>query len=1798
MYKDKNCTEPVTDGFVASGMYAKYELNDRVYDISVLGDIHEKNAKVESGATLVGDGVLNQIELTRDIRSCVDENWMIDDEVEKKSADVNCANQVDELSVKTIVDYLVFGDLNIPEVDDVVKPSIEVVSGNMNEHSVYTSDVVLKITENDDDAQKTVYKITGDKTQNYKEAVSGEQVTLNANGTYKVTAYTYGKLENKSKMEYKIITIDKTANYTMEYYLEGVDGEFTKVDEDTKTVEGIIGETVEIESKLYTDYELDVDNSSAKMQGAVLEDDSLVLKAYYTRKEYTYTFVAGDNVTGVLAEKVGNTNGTSQAGQETQNGQGTQSNQTSTSITAKWGEKINIDATVAEQSGYTIDWKNWENINDENEKIANKQTQLTIGKANKNYRASATKTIVEYSISYVLNNGTIPTDVSNKTKYTVETENFTLTNPSRPGYEFKGWTGGVVNTNGEIDDTAEAGNTPNVSSPTTQIQIKSGSLGNRKYTANWQAITNTPYKIQYYKETLKTGEFTLEEEEDKGGTTDTTATVTGTAKNYAGFEFDASNENNVTSGKITADGKLVLKLYYARKTYDLTIVAGANVATASAQGETLEQGSEGETSVGKYTTSSSKLLKYKYGQKVTISAVLQNVAGYEYGAIHWTSSNTDLISNIAEEEKEITMVAGNITLTAVAERNKIEYTIGYVLNGGSLPTGISNLTTYTVESPTITISNLQNGSKLGYNFAGWTGSNGNVPSLNVTIPTGSTGNKEYIANWTEADFGYTVEYYYEKDDGYEKDESKTETGKAKYNSTVSDYIDKVITGYELKETPTEITIKTDETQNVMKVYYVKKKHTLTLQSDANIVSVTGFGEFKYGDQVDIDAVLRTEDGYTITFAGWVSQTTGISNISTKEARVTIPDSDVVLKATTTKIADTYSITYMDNGGTLSEENPDSYTIESNDITLVPPTKQGYVFAGWTGGTEKTDYGTTGNTEIPDKNLVIRTGSKGDRVYEANWVGDTKTAYKVEHYKENLDGTYPTTATETVDKEGTTDAKVIASHKEYEGFEFDSSNENNVLQDNVKPDGSLVLKVYYKRCYYELGLVADTNIDNVSYSVKDGIGAKEGTATTGTGKQLQGEFKYGTQINISAEVEQATGYTTTWSKWQSNNSQKIIDQATRTALIGVPAGNVTLTAKATRSANTYKYHVKYYYDNALDTEKTVENQVAYGTNITNYPNKNITGFIFDKDENKPLIVTENEETNVISVYYKHVDYDITYDLDDGEIPTGQQSNPDKYSVLTDTFTLVNPVKTGYTFLGWTGSNGTEPQQEVTITKGSTGTKNYKANWRANTDTRYVIEHYEEDLDGDFVVVTGYTEELYGTTGQTVTIEGHKKDLTGYSYYEEGSVPSGKIKGDGTTSLKVFYKRNEYTLNLKAGENVETVSYNVTNEHAIAEGYPLSNSGTDISVKLKYGAGLTISGVLKTEEHYSITNGKWTSSNSSINPATLTAEIVIPAGDVTLTASATKTGLPYKYYSEYYFENVLDRSYEATANYKTIIQNYVDRNKTGYKYDHVEGLPLEITENEATNLIKVYYVLQNYTISYDLDGGSLEQGVTNPQSYNITTDTFTLNNPKKTGYVFLGWTGSNGTEAQKEVSVTKGSTGNKNFKANWKPSDETEYKVEHYIEKLDSTEDGSSSEIDQNNYTLYAPEGVQTTFTGTTGQQATAESVEITGFTYSNVKSASTKTAIIAADGSTVLKLYYTRNSYKLKLVVGDDNISLVSNGGTNSESEIEKSYKYQQQVEIGAATSKITGYITAFNKWTSSNQDLMNDISESIKTITI
>ena len=219
VYKDKTCQEEVKEGYVYSGMYAKYESNGRIFKIAVIGDI-ESNDKEENN--IEGDGILNQIELTRIIRDYVKtEGWEIKEEEEKQSADVTCDKNVDTKDIKAVIKYIVYDELNVPEVKKVEAPKIEIIEGRQNEKGEYVNSTKIKITQvnKEDETLKTVYKITGSKTEEYKEINGTEEVIeLKGRGVYKVTAYTYGTLENKSKGANEIIQM--TEEYTVTFYDE------------------------------------------------------------------------------------------------------------------------------------------------------------------------------------------------------------------------------------------------------------------------------------------------------------------------------------------------------------------------------------------------------------------------------------------------------------------------------------------------------------------------------------------------------------------------------------------------------------------------------------------------------------------------------------------------------------------------------------------------------------------------------------------------------------------------------------------------------------------------------------------------------------------------------------------------------------------------------------------------------------------------------------------------------------------------------------------------------------------------------------------------------------------------------------------------------------------------------------------------------------------------------------------------------------------------------------------------------------------------------------------------------------------------------------------------------------------------------------------------------------------------------------------------------------------------------------------------------------------------------------------
>ena len=86
---------------------------------------------------------------------------------------------------------------------------------------------------------------------------------------------------------------------------------------------------------------------------------------------------------------------------------------------------------------------------------------------------------------------------------------------------------------------------------------------------------------------------------------------------------------------------------------------------------------------------------------------------------------------------------------------------------------------------------------------------------------------------------------------------------------------------------------------------------------------------------------------------------------------------------------------------------------------------------------------------------------------------------------------------------------------------------------------------------------------------------------------------------------------------------------------------------------------------------------------------------------------------------------------------------------------------------------------------------------------------------------------------------------------------------------------------------------------------------------------------------------------------------------------------------------------------------------------------LTMTNANKTINVTYTLIVYTITYDLVGGSAD----NPTTYTIESEDITLTAPTKDGTSFLGWRGTDGEGITTDVTIAKGSYGDREFTAEW-------------------------------------------------------------------------------------------------------------------------------------------------------------------------
>ena len=420
--------------------------------------------------------------------------------------------------------------------------------------------------------------------------------------------------------------------------------------------------------------------------------------------------------------------------------------------------------------------------------------------------------------------------------------------------------------------------------------------------------------------------------------------------------------------------------------------------------------------------------------------------------------------------------------------------------------------------------------------------------------------------------------------------------------------------------------------------------------------------------------------------------------------------------------------------------------------------------------------------------------------------------------------------------------------------------------------------------------------------------------------------------------------------------------------------------------------------------------------------------------------------------------------------GDPIRPIQYTVESEAFQLPTPVRTGYIFLGWTGEGITEPQEIIEIPQGSTGDRTYTANWQVIEYTITLL-----DMDG-----AGTSEALVYTVEQPVTLPTPTREGYAFLGWTVNSdmapqltvvLPQGSI-GNRTYTANWELTGYTVTMNLNGGSGETTLLYTVEDEEfalptPTRNGYefvgwtgegiimpqlnvtiPTGSTGNkaytanwqviEYTITLDTNGGPNVSPIKYTVEDsftlpYPLRPGYefagWTLDGSGMLPATT---LIIYYG--------TTGDLHYK--AEWRLaEYTINMDLNGGSGKEKVVYTITDEDfelptptRNGYEFvgwtgegittpQRIVKIPKGSTGNKAYTAN--WKVIQ-YTIITLLEGGNA--GSSGAYVYTVE-ETFTLPTPTRTGYTFWGWTGEGITTPQPNVTIPKGSTGDKTYIENW-------------------------------------------------------------------------------------------------------------------------------------------------------------------------
>ena len=236
----------------------------------------------------------------------------------------------------------------------------------------------------------------------------------------------------------------------------------------------------------------------------------------------------------------------------------------------------------------------------------------------------------------------------------------------------------------------------------------------------------------------------------------------------------------------------------------------------------------------------------------------------------------------------------------------------------------------------------------------------------------------------------------------------------------------------------------------------------------------------------------------------------------------------------------------------------------------------------------------------------------------------------------------------------------------------------------------------------------------------------------------------------------------------------------------------------------------------------------------------------------------------------------------------------------------------------------------------------------------------------------------------------------------------------------------------------------------------------------------------------------------NQETVTINQVI---DDHVTITVTYQPVEVDFTVKHYQQNVNDDKYilAETEPKKAFTESQVG-DKLAKEYNGFTALLYDTTTKVAADgstVVEIYYDRNYYLMSFNLNGGFGVEPI-----YARFGAALEVGTPTKPGYTFSGW------EPQVPATVPAENT---THKAKWKVDDSVNYRVQYWQEN--ANDDGFSYESSVQKKA--APGTVITA----------ANDKNYTGFHYDH-----TDGATVAADGSSVVNVYYKRNTYTLTFKV--------------------------------------------------------------------